>query len=374
MFEMMNTGFESPMTKQVTHKYDFTIEEYISSLFVQGLGQTASGDLTLSAAGNASTLIYGKNESGLFAYKQTAFNAGWTGPYAVPTDTGFVISTPEKPTARGSLAVWEQQPNGQYIQVANPKEAGAAYGQMGAQGGLAYVKDWLFSGVAFDGSILVSFNKSAGNWVFKNYVTKDGNAYFASQCIRALSDTEIIVGSAYETHSSKTYAGAIYLMSITAAGAVQKQRIVPAVTFQQGMFGTSIAVINKNRIVVTARNTNAESWFYTFERPNESSPFVEVSSIMVPGAISSGINIVYGSGMIFCGDAIYNGSRGMSAVLSIDKAGKLSYLPELTILGTQSGQYFGAAHQVIGNELFILSQWRIDTSKKSVVSVYDIQG
>lgn len=373
MFEVMNTGFDAPIPKGLAHKYTFTVTEFPTSTFVQGLGSSESGDLVLSANSDARSVVYRKDANGVFKFNQSLSNSGATGGYPVPMPGGFVVSTPTWPNGRGALATWILQPDGTYLRTATPREAASPYGQLGSLGGLASIGNWLFAGVNFDGSILITFNKAGETWSVKNYVTKPGTNYFASNCIRALSPTEIVASSAYEQVSTKAQAGAVYVLNVTAAGAVEKQRIIPLVPYTNGVFGMSIIVINQNRIVVTGKTDAGHSNFYTFDRPTSSDPFVQVSVTTVATRnILSSNNFMYHKGLILGGNLAYNGSVGEIVALSIDTNGVVELLPDLSHKGTLSGQFFGEATTVIGNQLFVASSFRNDTSKYSTVSVYDI--
>lgn len=374
MFEMMNTGFESPNVKALTHKYTFEVPQFPTSTFVQGIGSTESGDLVITANGNATAAIYRKDGSGVFKHYQNAANSGRIDGYAVPMPGGFVVTTPQWPNGRGAMATWELQPGGSYILTATPRDTGFSQGQLGAYGGLASIGDWLFSGINFDGSTLLTFNKAGGVWGIKNYVTKPGSTYFASYCIRELSPTEIVASSSYEQVGAKANAGAVYVLNVTPSGSVEKQRIVPLVSSTSGTFGLSIVVINQNRLVITGKNDTGGSALYTFDRPSASEPFVQTSMTVIAATnIVTSNTFAHYKGMIFGNFQAYNGSVGELHVFSINAAGVITALPELNVKGTTTGQFFGGTQTLIGDELFCVSSYRTDTAKYSSVSVFGIQ-
>lgn len=380
MFEIMSTGFSSPVLAGLRFIEDVAIPSLPGNVAITHIGQADNGDLIATISqGYPSIWIFRKDATGSWKIKQTINNTALVpnGSNPVPVAGGFVISSPSKPNNRGSLSLFLRDYLGNYPEVpVSVKESGDVYGSLGGYGGVAAAGDWLFSSVQFNGSFLMCFKKTAtGEYIFRQKIQKPGTSLFAAHCIRAIGNDTILCSAGNETSDGKGYAGAIYHFKLDGQTDtwVEMGRIQAFAPTQEGYFGNSITPMDDYNAIATSRSTSGTT-FHLLKRDSLSGPFKWTSAVTTPAGVRpyQGYNAVQGGGkMLFCGN-IGDSNRGEAIVCTFKKEeGLFTYMPNMAYKGATNGEYFASNQVVIGKQVIYVSTMAGDPSKSSFLKVFE---
>lgn len=380
MFEVMNTGFSSPVNASLAFAYDLALTGIPVNNPILGLGKADNNDLIATVANSSGTNIsfwvFRKDGSGKFVLVQTVSPAAV--PLACdpqPVTGGFIVTTPNKPNNRGAIEFFKRDAGGQYSYTpVIYTDNASTNGGYGTYGGLAANSDWIFSAVNFDGSFLQAFKRTTGDtYTLRDSIMKAGTTLFASHCIRTIGEDTVLCSAANET-AGATYSGAVYQYSIdnVTNKLTQVGRCAPPTPRNNGYYGNSITVMDKNNAIVVSRNGSINV-FNHIRRP-EGGVFTHISSLEVnTGRTYTGNNAVSGGGrLLFCGTSGIVGNYGETMTISFNPAtGAMAYLDKLKVSGTINNQYLASNQVVIGNQVIFAASFNGNITYGSNLSVFN---
>lgn len=380
MFDIMSTGFSSPVNASLSFAYDLELTGIPINNPILGLGKADNGDVIATVANssgaNISFWVYRKNASGKFGLIQTVSPAAV--PLACdpqPVAGGFIVTTPNKPNNRGAIEFFKRGADGQYNYAPIIyTDTASVNGGYGSYGGLAANSDWIFSAVNFDGSFLQAFKRTTGDaYTLRDSIMKPGTSLFASHCIRTIGEDTVLCSASNES-SGATYSGAVYQYRIDNATnkLTQVARIVPPTPRNNGYYGNSITVMDKNNAIVVSRNGSINI-FNHLRRP-EGGAFAHISALEVnSGRVYAGNNAVSGGGrLLFCGTSGVVSNFGETMTISFNPTtGALEYLDKLKVNGTVVNQYLGSNQVVVGDQVIFASSFNGNATNGSKLSVFN---